>query len=43
MGRWHRQVLYSGAGNDRDIILQHIGGVVPTNVKGDSLPDGALG
>lgn len=29
---FNEQVMYTGTGNDRDIILQQIGGVVPTNV-----------
>jgi len=31
-------IQYTGAGNDRDQILQNIGGVVPTNVRNQQLP-----
>ena len=31
-------VRYTGAGNDRDIILQSIGGSVPTNTRSAQLP-----
>lgn len=31
-------VLYSGANNDRDVILQAIGGVIPTNTVAGYLP-----
>ena len=29
---------YTGAENDRDIILQNIGGTIPTNVRNAQLP-----
>ncbi len=29
---------YTGEGNDRDPILQNIGGVVPTNVRAEQMP-----
>lgn len=32
------QVKYTGSDNDRDIILQNIGGVVPPNVKVEQVP-----
>ncbi|MBK7619934.1 MAG: hypothetical protein IPJ10_16295 [Flavobacteriales bacterium] len=32
------EVKYTGARNDRDIILQNIGGVVPTNTRTEQLP-----
>jgi hypothetical protein len=32
------QVKYTGTDNDRDIILQTIGGTVPTTVKLQQLP-----
>jgi hypothetical protein len=31
-------VKYSGNGNDRDLVLQIIGGVVPTTVRAAQLP-----
>jgi hypothetical protein len=31
-------IRYTGARNDRDIILQNVGGVVPTNVRTEQLP-----
>lgn len=31
-------VKYTGAGNDRDVILENIGGTVPTNVRLQQLP-----
>jgi len=31
-------VKYTGAGNDRDVILVNIGGTVATNVRTDQLP-----
>jgi hypothetical protein len=31
-------VKYTGSGNDRDPILQNIGGVVPTNVRLEQVP-----
>jgi hypothetical protein len=30
--------MYTGAGNDRDIILFNIGGAIPTNVKTQQIP-----
>ena len=30
------QVKYAGDGNDRDLVLQGIGGAVPTNVVGNA-------
>jgi hypothetical protein len=32
------QVKYTGQLNDRDIILQNIGGTIPTNVLIEQLP-----
>jgi len=29
---------YTGAGNDRDVILQNIGGVVATNTRAEQVP-----
>ncbi|MBL7939080.1 MAG: hypothetical protein JNL43_06965 [Flavobacteriales bacterium] len=38
-----RNVMYTGGGNDRDVILQVIGGIVPTNVANGYLQaDGNL-
>jgi hypothetical protein len=31
-------VLYTGANNDRDRLLQAIGGVVPTEIRSEQLP-----
>jgi hypothetical protein len=31
-------VQYTGAGNDRDLILQNIGGAIPTNSVIQQLP-----
>jgi hypothetical protein len=31
-------IKYTGARNDRDDILQTIGGSVPTNTRGEQLP-----
>jgi hypothetical protein len=31
-------VKYTGAGNDRDVILNNIGGVIPTNTRIEQLP-----
>jgi hypothetical protein len=31
-------VTYTGQNNDRDIILQNIGGVVPTNTRVEQMP-----
>jgi hypothetical protein len=31
-------IKYTGAGKDRDPILQNIGGVVPTNVRVEQVP-----
>jgi hypothetical protein len=31
-------VQYTGVGNDRDIVLQVIGGAVPTDVRPEQLP-----
>jgi hypothetical protein len=31
-------VKYTGSANDRDLILQNIGGVVPTNTRVQQLP-----
>jgi len=31
-------VKYTGAANDRDLILQNIGGSVPTQVRVEQLP-----
>jgi len=33
------QVMYTGSDNDRDPILQRIGGAVPTNIVGGYLPE----
>jgi len=32
-------VKYTGTNNDRDKVLQTIGGVVPTNIRLDHLPN----
>ena len=32
------QVKYTGSANDRDPILQNIGGSLPTNTRADQLP-----
>ena len=32
------QVKYTGANNDRDLILQNVGGVVPTNIRVEQMP-----
>ena len=32
------QVKYAGSANDRDILLQNIGGSVPTAVRNAQLP-----
>jgi len=31
-------IMYTGQGNDRDPILQNIGGVIPTNSRNQQLP-----
>lgn len=32
------EVKYTGADNDRDVILVNIGGTVPTNVRYQQIP-----
>ena len=32
------QVKYTGTNNDRDLILQNVGGVVPTNIRVEQMP-----